>query len=143
RRVLFRSIKISTRYNARMTGKTIPGDEAWMRLALRTAQDGCGKTGFAPSVGCVIVKDGVALARARTADGGVPHAEDAALSILARRNLSAQGATAYVTLEPCATPDPGAKTCCADLLVAAGVARVVMAAIDPDHKTNGEGREKL
>lgn len=115
-------------------------DEEYMKQALAAAEPGRGRTGFAPSIGCVLVKDGKVLARARTADGGVPHAEATALALA---GAAARGATAYVTLEPCATPDPGAKTCCADLLVAAGVSRVVMATLDPDHKTNGKGKKKL
>jgi diaminohydroxyphosphoribosylaminopyrimidine deaminase/5-amino-6-(5-phosphoribosylamino)uracil reductase len=114
-------------------------DADFMKLALAAAEPGRGRTAFAPSIGCVIVKDGKVVASARTSDGGVPHAEASALASLA----SARGATAYVTLEPCAAPDPGAATCCTDLLIAAGVARVVMATLDPDHKTNGKGLEKL
>lgn len=118
-------------------------DVFYMKKALGAAGTGRGKTAFAPSIGCVIVKDGAVIATARTQDGGVPHAEATALSILTEKGISPEGATAYVTLEPCATPDPGEKTCCADLLVAAKVARVVMATLDPDYKTNGKGLAKL
>lgn len=117
-------------------------DEFYMRAALAEAQDGIGKTDFAPSIGCVIVKDGQIIARGRTQDGGVPHAEATAFSSLANI-LEAQGATAYVTLEPCATPDPGAKSECVDLVIKAKIARVVIAVIDPDHKTNGMGLKRL
>lgn len=117
-------------------------DEFFMRQALAIAEEGRGRTDFAPSIGCVLVKDGEIIARGRTQDGGVPHAEETALKLLADISM-AEGATAYVTLEPCATPDPGAGSCCADQLIKAKVARVVMAVIDPDPKTNGVGLQRL
>lgn len=117
-------------------------DERFMRLALAEAEAGRGRTDFAPSIGCVLVKDGIVIARGRTQDGGVPHAEETALANLPD-GISAEGATAYVTLEPCATPDPGAAVECADLLVRARVARVVVAVIDPDPKTDGMGVKRL
>ncbi len=117
-------------------------DEYFMRLALDVAEDGRGKTDFAPSIGCVLVKNGKVIAKGRTQDGGVPHAEETALAQLADIKM-AEGCTAYITLEPCATPDPGANIECADLLVRAKVARVVMAVIDPDPKTNGMGLKRL
>lgn len=117
-------------------------DEFYMRAALDIAAEGIGRTDFAPSIGCVIVKGGEIIARGRTQDGGVPHAETTALSTLADISM-AQGATAYVTLEPCATADPGAEGECVDYLIRAKVARVVMAVIDPDYKTNGMGYKRL
>lgn len=113
-------------------------DEYYMQLALDVAQEGVGKTDFAPSIGCVIVKDGKIIGKGRTQDGGVPHAEASTL-----KDIDAQGATAYVTLEPCATPDPGAECECADIVINAGIVRVVMAVIDPDPKTNGQGCRRL
>ena len=113
-----------------------------MREALAVAEGGRGLTDFAPSIGCVIVQDGKIIARGRTQNGGVPHAEESALRCLENRAM-AENATVYVTLEPCATPDPGAQCCCADLLIAARVGRVVMAVIDPDPKTNGGGLKRL
>ncbi len=118
-------------------------DEIFMKQALAVAEEGRGRTDFAPSIGCVLVKDGRAIAYGRTQDGGVPHAETAALNSLFAQGLSAQGVTAYVTLEPCATADPGAECDCTSILIAAGVARVVMAVIDPDPKTNGMGLKRL
>lgn len=117
-------------------------DERFMRLALAEAEKGRGRTDFAPSIGCVLVKNGEVIARGRTQDGGVPHAEETALANLPE-GMSAEGATAYVTLEPCATPDPGAAVECADLVIRAKIARVVMAVIDPDPKTDGMGVRRL
>ncbi len=85
-------------------------DERFMRLALAEAEKGCGRTGFAPSIGCVLVKNGEVIARGRTQDGGVPHAEETALANLPE-GMSAEGATAYVTLEPCAHRSPRGPTC--------------------------------
>lgn len=92
-----------------------------------------------PNVGCVIVKDGYVVGRGWTAAGGRPHAEAVALS---HAGTQAQGATAYVSLEPCAH-DSTRGPACADSLIAAGVAHVVVAAVDPDSRTNGAGIECL
>lgn len=110
-----------------------------MRRALACAATGIGRTGDNPSVGCLIVKDGVVLAVARTGDGGRPHAEEQAL---AQAGEAARGATAYVTLEPCAKRTSG-STSCADLLIQAGVARVVISASDPHPFASGVGIERL
>jgi diaminohydroxyphosphoribosylaminopyrimidine deaminase / 5-amino-6-(5-phosphoribosylamino)uracil reductase len=111
-----------------------------MRHALALGRRGIGRTGRVPSVGCVIVApDGRLIARGRTDESGRPHAEAAAL---AEAGAAARGATAYVTLEPCA--HVGSKGGpCADALVAAGVARVVIGCVDPDPRTHGRGIEKL
>lgn len=108
-----------------------------MRRALAHAAEGVGRTGENPSVGCVIVKDGVVIGEAATAAGGRPHAEEQAL-----RNLDARGATAYVTLEPCARRSGGGLSC-TDHLIEAGVARVVIAANDPHPLAAGVGVERL
>ncbi|QQA44976.1 bifunctional diaminohydroxyphosphoribosylaminopyrimidine deaminase/5-amino-6-(5-phosphoribosylamino)uracil reductase RibD [Pelagovum pacificum] len=107
-----------------------------MALALSLARQGLGRTWPNPSVGCVLVRDGRILARARTADGGRPHAEVGALA-----GADASGATAYVTLEPCA--HVGETPACADELAKAGVARVVIGCGDPDPRTAGAGIAKL
>lgn len=110
-----------------------------MRHALALGRRGIGRTGANPSVGCIIVSDdGRIVGRGRTSDGGRPHGEANALA--AARDL-ARGATAYVTLEPCAavTETPS----CADALIGAGVRRVVVAVQDPDPRTNGAGIAKL
>ena len=112
---------------------------AFMRRALELAAAGVGRTGDNPSVGCVLVRDDAVLSEARTADSGRPHAEEQAL---ARAGEEARGATAYVTLEPCAKRSNGG-TSCADLLIQAGVARVVIAARDPHPFASGAGIERL
>jgi diaminohydroxyphosphoribosylaminopyrimidine deaminase/5-amino-6-(5-phosphoribosylamino)uracil reductase len=105
-----------------------------MRAALALARRGLGQTWPNPSVGCVIVKDARVLGRATTAPGGRPHAETQALAIA---GTEARGATAYVTLEPCA--HHGQTPPCAEALIAAGVARVVVATGDPDPRVSGRG----
>ena len=105
-----------------------------MRSALNLAHGGLGRVAPNPSVGCVLVKDGIVVGRARTGDGGRPHAETQALEMAGR---AAQGACAYVTLEPCA--HEGKTPSCARLLVDAGVSRVVIALKDPDPRTCGGG----
>lgn len=105
-----------------------------MRTALGLARRGLGRVWPNPAVGCVIVAGDEVVGRARTADGGRPHAEAAAL---AQAGTRARGATVYVTLEPCVRP--GRAGPCTDALVAAGVARVVVAIEDPDPRVNGEG----
>lgn len=110
-----------------------------MRHALALGRRGVGRTGANPSVGCVIVaSDGRIVGRARTSDGGRPHAETNAL---ASAGNAARGATAFVTLEPCATVTETPS--CADSLIGAGIARVVVAVLDPDPRTNGAGIAKL
>jgi diaminohydroxyphosphoribosylaminopyrimidine deaminase / 5-amino-6-(5-phosphoribosylamino)uracil reductase len=109
-------------------------DAAWMARALALARAGMGRVAPNPAVGCVLVRGGAAVGAARTGDGGRPHAEEGAL---AQAGAAARGAVAYVTLEPCA------HRSCAAKLAAAGVARVVVAARDPDPRTAGRGLEIL
>lgn len=92
-----------------------------------------------PNVGCLIVSDDRIVGRGWTAAGGRPHAEAMAIEAAGER---ARGATAYVTLEPCAHVSARGPAC-ADLLIAAGVARVVAAVRDPDPRTDGEGMARL
>jgi diaminohydroxyphosphoribosylaminopyrimidine deaminase/5-amino-6-(5-phosphoribosylamino)uracil reductase len=113
-------------------------DEAHMRAALALARRGLGETAPNPSVGCVIVQDGVMVGRGRTASGGRPHAEVAAL---AAAGAKARGATAYVTLEPCSFT--GKTPPCVNALIEAGIARVVTGATDPNPKVNGQGFARL
>ncbi len=113
-------------------------DRTHMRAALSLAQRGLGATWPNPSVGCVIVSDGVVVGRGRTADGGRPHAEARALRMAGER---ARGATAYVTLEPCS--HHGQTAPCASALVEAGIARCVVAVGDPDPRVSGAGLERL
>ncbi len=109
-------------------------DEDHMRAALSLARRGLGETAPNPSVGCVIVREGRVVGRGRTARGGRPHAETEALAMA---DEAARGATAYVSLEPCA--HHGQTPPCASALVEAGIARVVVATGDPDERVNGQG----
>jgi diaminohydroxyphosphoribosylaminopyrimidine deaminase/5-amino-6-(5-phosphoribosylamino)uracil reductase len=110
-----------------------------MRRAIELARSHVGLTADNPSVGCVIVKDGALLGEAVTAAGGRPHAEEQALQIA---GPAARGATAYVTLEPCGERSSGAPSCSA-LLLAAGVARVVVASADSSPLASGRGVRRL
>jgi diaminohydroxyphosphoribosylaminopyrimidine deaminase/5-amino-6-(5-phosphoribosylamino)uracil reductase len=112
---------------------------AHMQRALDLAAAGVGKTGDNPSVGCVIVKDGAVVGEGATAVGGRPHAEELALAAAAE---GARGADAYVTVEPCAKRGTGGASC-ADRLIDAGVARVLIAACDPHPYASGVGIERL
>ena len=113
-------------------------DLAWMRAALSLARRGLGNVWPNPAVGCVIVRDGIAVGRGWTQPGGRPHAETEALR---RAGEAARGATAYVTLEPCC--HWGRTPPCTDALLAAGIARCVIALRDPDPRVNGEGIARL
>lgn len=109
-------------------------DTHYMRIALAMACRGFGRCAPNPSVGCVLVKGGRILAKACTADGGRPHAEALALE---KAGALAKGATAYVTLEPCA--HHGKTPPCAESLVQAGIAHVVIGCVDPDPRVSGAG----
>jgi pyrimidine deaminase RibD-like protein len=114
-------------------------DIEFMRRAISLAGPGVGQTGANPSVGCVIVAGGVVVGEGATAAGGRPHAEELALAAAGDRG---RGADVYVTLEPCARRSTGG-TSCADLLIGAGVARVVIATGDPHPFAAGVGVERL
>lgn len=109
-----------------------------MRAAIALGRRALGNAWPNPAVGCVIVRDGVAVGRGWTAPGGRPHAETQALE---RSGTASRGATAYVTLEPCA--HVGRTPPCADALIDAGIARVAVACRDPDPRVDGRGIEKL
>lgn len=109
-----------------------------MGIALGLARRGHGNVWPNPSVGCVVVRDGIVVGRGWTQPGGRPHAETEAL---ARAGSASRGATAYVTLEPCA--HHGRTPPCADAFVSAGVARVVVALQDPDPRVDGGGIARL
>lgn len=113
-------------------------DDDHMAHALRLAARGLGNVWPNPAVGCVLVRDGVVVGRGWTQPGGRPHAEVRALQ---QAGLAAEGATAYVTLEPCA--HHGHTAPCADALISARVARVVTALTDPDPRVSGKGHELL
>jgi diaminohydroxyphosphoribosylaminopyrimidine deaminase/5-amino-6-(5-phosphoribosylamino)uracil reductase len=113
-------------------------DHLHMAHALRLAERGLFTTQPNPRVGCVIAQGAEVVGAGFHQRAGEPHAEVFALREAGER---ARGATAYVTLEPCA--HHGRTPPCADALVAAGVARVVIAAEDPFPKVAGRGIEKL
>lgn len=114
-------------------------DGRWLGAALTLAGRGVGRTAPNPSVGCVLVAGERVVGRGWTQPGGRPHAEAMAL---AAAGDAARGAIAYVTLEPCAHVSPRGPAC-ADLLIAAGVARVVACGPDPDPRTAGQGFARL
>lgn len=116
-----------------------PADADWMANAIALSQRGRPVSAPNPNVGCLIVKQGKVVARGWTQRGGRPHAEAIAL---AAAGEAARGATAYVTLEPCAHESPRGPAC-SDSLIAAGIARVVIAAQDPDPRTDGKGIARL
>jgi diaminohydroxyphosphoribosylaminopyrimidine deaminase / 5-amino-6-(5-phosphoribosylamino)uracil reductase len=109
-----------------------------MAHALALAARGLGRTWPNPAVGCVIVQGQRIVGRGWTQPGGRPHAETMAL---AQAGKAARGATAYVTLEPCA--HHGQTPPCTDALIAAGIARVVTALTDPDPRVSGRGHAAL
>ena len=111
-----------------------------MAEALALGDDARGRSAPNPNVGCVIVStSGRIVGRGATARGGRPHAEAVALAQAGRR---AKGAAVYVTLEPCAHDSPRGPAC-ANLLVKAEPARVVIALKDPDDRTSGNGIRRL
>lgn len=109
-----------------------------MALALQLGRRGLGQVWPNPAVGCVIIKDGRVVGRGFTQAGGRPHAETMAL---AQAGAQAHGATAYVTLEPCA--HHGKTPPCAQALIDARVTRVVSALTDPDPRVAGKGHQML
>ena len=113
-------------------------DVQFMAVALRLAERGLGQVWPNPAVGCVVVKDDHVVGRGWTQPGGRPHAEFEALK---RAGAQALGATAYVTLEPCA--HYGQTPPCTMALLHAGIRRAVIAAGDPDPRVDGRGIEQL
>lgn len=112
-----------------------------MRLALDWAAKGMFITTPNPRVGCVIVKNGEVIGEGHTQPAGYAHAEVQALNDAAARGHEVRGATVYVTLEPCS--HHGRTPPCADALVRAGVARVVVALRDPNPLVAGQGIDRL
>jgi diaminohydroxyphosphoribosylaminopyrimidine deaminase/5-amino-6-(5-phosphoribosylamino)uracil reductase len=113
-------------------------DLRFMSRALELARAQLGRTSPNPSVGCVIVADGVIVGEGATGNGGRPHAEEIAL---AAASEGAEGGTAFVTLEPC-NQRSGGSFSCSQLLLGAGVARVVIACPDP-HPLGAHGADRL
>ncbi|WP_295853999.1 bifunctional diaminohydroxyphosphoribosylaminopyrimidine deaminase/5-amino-6-(5-phosphoribosylamino)uracil reductase RibD [Tardiphaga sp.] len=113
-------------------------DARFMQLALTLGRRGQGRCWPNPAVGAVIVKDGIIVGRGWTQPGGRPHAEPVAL---AQAGAAADGATLYVTLEPCS--HVGKSPPCADAVIAAGIVRVVSAIEDPNPEVAGQGHARL
>jgi len=113
-------------------------DSDFLGLAFALAERGLGDVWPNPSVGCVIIRDGLIVGRGWTQPSGRPHGETQAL---AQAKDRAKGATAFVTLEPCA--HHGQTPPCAQALIDAGIVRVVISAKDPDPRVNGRGAELL
>jgi diaminohydroxyphosphoribosylaminopyrimidine deaminase/5-amino-6-(5-phosphoribosylamino)uracil reductase len=113
-------------------------DSLWMAQALRLAERGLYTTSPNPRVGCVLVRDGSVVGEGWHERAGEPHAEPHALQAAGN---AARGATAYVTLEPCS--HHGRTPPCADALIEAKVARVVVAMQDPNPQVAGQGVARL
>ncbi len=113
-------------------------DEFYMRLALNLAEGASGQTGANPVVGCVVVLDGRIVGMGAHLRRGEGHAEVHALNMAGAQS---KGATAYVTLEPCS--HFGKTPPCCDRLIAEGVSRVVVAALDPNPLVAGRGVQRL
>ena len=114
-------------------------DREMMSQALKLAAKGRFTTSPNPTVGCVIVADGKIVGQGFTRPAGGNHAEIEALETA--RDTDTTGATAYVSLEPCS--HQGKTGPCVDALIAAGIARVVIACEDPNPQVAGSGIEKL
>lgn len=115
------------------------GDAFFMKQALLLARKGLGSTSPNPAVGAVIVKKGKVIARGFHKKAGAPHAEPEAFS---GATGSVKGATLYVTLEPCC--HTGKKTPpCTQGIIASGVKKVVIGALDPNPKVSGRGAKAL
>ncbi|CAB3740584.1 bifunctional diaminohydroxyphosphoribosylaminopyrimidine deaminase/5-amino-6-(5-phosphoribosylamino)uracil reductase RibD [Achromobacter kerstersii] len=124
-----------------MTTPSEPDDIFWMRRALALAESVLYTTAPNPRVGCVIVRDGRVLGEGATQPPGGPHAEVCALRDAQARQEAVQGATMYVTLEPCS--HFGRTPPCVDAVLAAKPARVVVAIGDPNPLVNGQGLARL
>jgi len=116
-------------------------DQEWMSKALEQAQHSLYLSNPNPRVGCVIVREGKMIAQGHTQQVGGPHAEIQALADLRTKGLSAEGATVYVTLEPCS--HTGRTPPCVDALIAAKPAKVYIAMQDPNPLVAGRGIERL
>lgn len=113
-------------------------DDYFMSIALKLAGKSLGSVAPNPTVGCVIVKDGMVIGEGYTGIGGRPHAEVVALQNA--KDLT-HGATMYVTLEPCC--HFGVTEPCTTEIIKSGIRKVVIAAIDPDNRVLGRGIKAL
>jgi diaminohydroxyphosphoribosylaminopyrimidine deaminase / 5-amino-6-(5-phosphoribosylamino)uracil reductase len=115
-----------------------PHDLGWMEMAYGLAGKARGRTSPNPLVGAVVVREGVVAGHGFHAEPGTPHAEVLALGMAGKR---ARGATLYVTLEPCV--HWGRTPPCVDAVLAAGLARVVVSAVDPNPLVHTQGLSRL
>lgn len=111
-------------------------DKQFMRLALKEARKGLGRTSPNPCVGAVIVKNGLVIAKGYHKKAGAAHAE---IDAIKKSSQSLVGATIYVTLEPC--NHTGKTPPCSQALVKSGFSRVVVGMTDPNPLVNGSGIE--
>lgn len=116
-------------------------DDRYMRAALKLAQRGVGSVEPNPAVGAVIVKSNQVIGRGWHKEFGGPHAEINALEDCKGLGVNPRGATMYVTLEPCC--HEGKTSPCSDAIIAAGLAKVVVATIDPSEYAGGKGLDIL
>ncbi|MDP6822013.1 MAG: bifunctional diaminohydroxyphosphoribosylaminopyrimidine deaminase/5-amino-6-(5-phosphoribosylamino)uracil reductase RibD [Dehalococcoidia bacterium] len=119
-------------------GAGIPGHRRHMERAIELGREGLGEVSPRPSVGAVVVRDGEAVGEGRTTPIPGPHAEVVAIQ---QAGELARGATIYTTLEPCSHTHYTGP--CTDVLIAAGIARVVCPVGDPDPRVDGEGFHRL
>jgi diaminohydroxyphosphoribosylaminopyrimidine deaminase/5-amino-6-(5-phosphoribosylamino)uracil reductase len=120
---------------------SISFEQKYMQVALKLARQGISVVEPNPAVGAVIVKNSQIIGRGWHKKFGGPHAEINALEDCRKKGASPQGATMYVTLEPCC--HYGKTPPCTDAIIAAGLSKVVVATIDPSEHANGKGAEKL
>ena len=117
---------------------SLSGDVGYMHRALELARKALGRTAPNPAVGAVIVRDGLIVGEGFHPAAGEPHAE---IFALRQAGVAAQGATLYVTLEPCC--HSGRTGPCTTAVIAAGIVRVVAGCRDPNPKVAGGGFERL
>ena len=116
-------------------------DEKFMRSALKLAERGIGSVEPNPAVGCIIVKAGQVVGKGYHKKFGGPHAEINAIDDCRTLSIKPEGATMYVTLEPCC--HHGKTGPCTEAIVDAKLARVVIATADPSEHAHGKGIEQL
>ena len=118
-----------------------PDEILFMRLALTLARRASGQTSPNPLVGAVLLKNGEIIGRGWHRQAGGPHAEIEAIRDAQKKKQNTRGATLFVSLEPCCTH--GRTPPCTDAIIAAGIKRVVVAAVDPNPKHRGKGLKIL
>ena len=124
-----------------MSAPSKNSDAMRMCEAIALARKGYGRTSPNPRVGALLVKGGAVIGQGWHRRAGGPHAEIVALNQARQHDCSAEGSTLYVTLEPCSTT--GKTLPCTEAIIAAGIARVVVAAKDPNPAHAGRGFQKL